>query len=52
MQEVDRKLIPKKNFIIVGLEWEKTGISKKCIQSLEKYCPDYEIIEWNEDNLI
>lgn len=28
----------------------KTGISKKCIQSWKKYCPDYEIIEWNEDN--
>ena len=22
----------------------------KCIQSWKKYCPDYEIIEWNEDN--
>ena len=22
----------------------------KCISSWEKYCPDYEIIEWNEDN--
>ena len=24
--------------------------AKKCIQSWKKYCPDYEIIEWNEDN--
>lgn len=23
----------------------------KCINSWKKYCPDYEIIEWNEDNL-
>ena len=23
---------------------------KKCIESWRKYCPDYEIIEWNEDN--
>lgn len=23
---------------------------KKCIESWKKYCPDYEIIEWNEDN--
>ena len=23
---------------------------KKCIQSWKKYCPDYEIIEWNENN--
>ena len=22
----------------------------KCINSWKKYCPDYEIIEWNEDN--
>ncbi len=24
--------------------------AKKCIDSWKKYCPDYEIIEWNEDN--
>ncbi len=23
---------------------------KKCIRSWKKYCPDYEIIEWNESN--
>lgn len=23
----------------------------KCIESWKKHCPDYEIIEWNEDNL-
>lgn len=23
---------------------------KKCIKSWKKYCPDYEIIEWNEEN--
>ena len=23
----------------------------KCIESWKKYCPDYEIIEWNEDNI-
>lgn len=23
---------------------------KRCIQSWKKYCPDYEIIEWNEQN--
>ena len=22
----------------------------KCIDSWKKYCPDYEIVEWNEDN--
>lgn len=24
--------------------------AKKCIESWKKYCPDYEIIEWNESN--
>lgn len=24
--------------------------AQKCIASWKKYCPDYEIIEWNEDN--
>ena len=25
-------------------------LAKKCIKSWKKHCPDYEIIEWNEDN--
>ncbi len=25
-------------------------LARKCIKSWKKYCPDYEIIEWNEDN--
>ena len=25
-------------------------MAQKCIASWKKYCPDYEIIEWNEDN--
>lgn len=25
-------------------------LAKKCISSWKKYCPDYEIIEWNETN--
>lgn len=29
---------------------EKPKLAKKCIESWKKYCPDYEIIEWNEDN--
>lgn len=28
----------------------KPKLAKKCIKSWKKYCPDYEIIEWNEDN--
>ena len=27
---------------------EKSKLAKKCINSWKKYCPDYEIIEWNE----
>lgn len=29
---------------------EKPKLAKKCIASWKKYMPDYEIIEWNEDN--
>lgn len=25
-------------------------LANKCIESWKKYCPEYEIIEWNEDN--
>lgn len=28
----------------------KPELLKKCIASWHRYCPDYEIIEWNEDN--
>lgn len=29
---------------------EKPKLAKKCIASWKKYCPDYKLIEWNEDN--
>lgn len=29
---------------------EKSNEVLKCIESWKKYCPDYEIVEWNEDN--
>ena len=29
---------------------QKNKLIKKCIKSWKKYCPDYEIIEWNEEN--
>lgn len=28
----------------------KSDLAEKCIASWKKICPDYEIIEWNEDN--
>jgi len=30
---------------------EKPDSVKKCIESWKKFCPDYTIIEWNEENL-
>ena len=29
---------------------EKPKLAEKCISSWKKYCPDYEIVEWNETN--
>lgn len=29
---------------------KKPSVAKKCMASWKKYCPDYEIIEWNESN--
>ena len=29
---------------------KKPKLAEKCIASWQKYCPEYEIIEWNEDN--
>ena len=45
-------MIPQKKFIIVGLvEMNYRKQRKKCIDSWEKNIfPEYEIIQWNEDN--
>lgn len=29
---------------------KKSELIEACIKSWKKYCPDYEIVEWNEDN--
>ncbi|MBQ9416036.1 MAG: glycosyl transferase [Clostridia bacterium] len=43
-------MIPKKiHYCWFGFA-EKPKLARKCIESWEKYCPDYEIIEWNESN--
>lgn len=43
-------MIPKKiNYCWFG-RGEKPKFAVKCIESWKKLCPDYEIIEWNEDN--
>ena len=43
-------MIPKKIHYCWFGRNEKSGIIKQCIQSWRDKLPDYEIIEWNEDN--
>lgn len=43
-------MIPKKIHYCWFGRGEKPKLAKKCIASWKKFCPDYEIIEWNEDN--
>lgn len=43
-------MIPKKIHYCWFGRGEKPKLAQKCIASWEKYCPDYEIVEWNEDN--
>ena len=43
-------MIPKKIHYCWFGRGEKSKLAQKCIASWRKYCPDYEIIEWNEDN--
>lgn len=43
-------MIPRKIHYCWFGRGEKTKLAKKCIASWKKHCPDYEIIEWNEDN--
>lgn len=43
-------MIPKKIHYCWFGRGEKPRLAQKCIASWKKYCSDYEIIEWNEDN--
>lgn len=43
-------MIPKKIHYCWFGRGEKPKQALKCIASWKKFCPDYEIIEWNEDN--
>ena len=43
-------MIPKKKLYCWFGKNELPTKAKKCIASWKKYCPDYEIVEWNEDN--
>ena len=44
-------MIPKKIHYCWFGRGEKSELILKCIESWKTYCPDYEIIEWNEDSL-
>ena len=43
-------MIPKKIHYCWFGRGEKPELAQKCIESWRKWCPDYEIVEWNEDN--
>ena len=43
-------MIPKKIHYCWFGRNPKPKLARKCIASWRKFCPDYEIIEWNEDN--
>ena len=43
-------MIPKKIHYCWFGRGEKSELVLKCIESWKKHCPDYEIVEWNEDN--
>ncbi len=43
-------MIPKKIHYCWFGRNPKPKLAEKCINSWKKYCPDYEIVEWNEDN--
>lgn len=43
-------MIPKKIHYCWFGRNPKPELMQRCIASWKKYCPDYEIVEWNEDN--
>lgn len=43
-------MIPKKIHYCWFGQSKKPKLAQKCIASWKKYCPDYEIVEWNESN--
>lgn len=44
-------MIPKKIHYCWFGRGEMPELARKCIASWKKYLPEYEIKEWNEDNL-
>ena len=43
-------MIPKKIHYCWFGKNEKSKLTKRCIESWKRHCPEYEIIEWNENN--
>lgn len=43
-------MIPKKIHYCWFGRGEKPKLVNKCIESWKKHCPDYELVEWNEEN--
>ncbi len=50
LRKTDNPMIPKKlHYMHFGGRPLSEGL-KRCMESWERFCPDYEIILWNEDN--
>ena len=43
-------MIPKKIHYCWFGRGQKPELAKKCIESWKKYCPDFEIVRWDEDS--
>lgn len=50
MIERDGYMIPKKIHYCWFGKGKKSKLALKCIRSWRQYCPEYEVIEWNEEN--
>ena len=46
----DGYMIPKKIHYCWFGKGKKSKLALKCIRSWRQYCPEYEVIEWNEEN--
>lgn len=50
LRDTDKPCIPKQIHYCWFGKNPKPARDQRCIDSWKKYCPDYEITEWNEDN--
>lgn len=49
-ERILNRMIPKTIHYCWFGQNKKSGLTQKCIDSWKKCCPDYKIIEWNENN--